>query len=231
MILIDRNFGTSLTITDNGLLDTSPLPGVVTWSGVLPGWGFHGTVTGTTKPVSGDASVPYMTLTGDISLESDFEPNIIEFLYLGLVFGDNNFAPLPSNHGFEAHASAPPDIAEAIGVGGWVDRQNRVIFGGDVSDGVFSPVSVSVGRGRTEDLDRSTRYGQPLDDPYGMAISVSIERDALIDSTRTPFTVSFSTFRVPESGSSLLLLGLWVTSVPLARLACSRLTGRERKEA
>ncbi len=78
---------TTVTVPDGDLLDSSPLPGVVTYVGAVGNFTINVT-SGLTKPTQGTAILPEISLS---SVDTSKQGGT-----LSLQFSDNNFSPAPS---------------------------------------------------------------------------------------------------------------------------------------
>ena len=81
--------GTTVTITDNGLGDSNPVIGAVTYVGAVGGNWLVNITTGLSKPVVGSATVPKMDLNS-VNATSGGAGT------LTIKWSDDNFGPLGS---------------------------------------------------------------------------------------------------------------------------------------
>ena len=179
--------GGDITVSDDGVGDSWPGPGVVLFNGSLPGWNVNIT-SGLSKPAVGSAESPLLDL-GSVNLNSIGTAGSID-----IWLTDTDFAAIPSAAGVLAAIGGT--TSGTITYKTYFDSSNAPFGTGTelTSMGPFSSTAFS-----------NSAYGTLTSaGPFSLTLFVSIFHDGTSPFQLTSFD---ATVKVPEP-STLLLVGL-----------------------
>ncbi len=185
---------TTITISDNGAGDTQGAAGQVVWVGSIGNWSLN-VHTGTTFPVLGSLTNPVL----DVSFNATSSSNVASTLVIS--FSADGFGPTTG--------STLAEIGGTIASGGSLTYNtyggnNNTLFSTTnllTSQGPFGPGAFS-----------GTATGGSINNvgPYSLTQVVTINHAA-----GTYQTTGDALLTVPESGTSILLLGAGLTGLGL----------------
>ena len=182
--------GTTVTITDNGLGDSNPVIGAVTYVGAVGGNWLVNITTGLSKPVVGSATVPKMDLNS-VNATSGGAGT------LTIKWSDDNFGPL----GSESFQSSAGGTALAPGASVTVNTY------GDTGNAIFGNDGTTAQSSQTFN---SVPFAGAVAAPQGgpLPASYSLTMEAVIVHTANGSSGFNAVLQaVPDGGSTLMLFG------------------------
>lgn len=195
----------SMTIADGDANDTDSTAGIVSWSGTVGNW-YVQVTTGITKPALGSAISPRFDLLTLDTFKTGPGPST-----LVVEFSENDFTvPLPAGAKAE--------------VGGTLESTTSLLYktyvGHDNVEFTKSALITTMGPYGPGGSFSGTTYGSVPAPPSPGNVSFTLVLE-LTDTSVGGFSSVDATLAVPDTGSSLLLLG--------SALGCLGLLARSRK--
>lgn len=198
-MLISDGFST-IAITDGGAGDANSAAGAITWTGSIGVWSTN-SITGITKPVLGFSETPILNLS--------FSDTSIAAGTLTIMFSDTGY-------------TSP--------AGGWTSQTFTGITSGSVGYDVFG-ASSGAARNQPFDTTRLLSSIAPRTGTFAVtagssyiqtSIPFSLTQVVTLSHAGAGFTTGNAFLRIPDGGSSIILLCAGLAGLGLISRGCAR---------